>query len=385
MTKYVDLNGITYYDQLLKRYIGTKEVRSSDNTINVTLGQITENDGLTTVIPTDLSVNIDGETIIKNPNGKLSLANEALTQYLVNPPLFLDDSEFPNTREISLNTVPSQICTINDKLALNIKIHKQTIPSAENIYEEYILQDANGNNLNSGDSIKIYKESSLEDVQLGHVGAIVDQDTGVITDGAVTNKDALIFVYRLKTGKYQGVMVDLGMFLNESEFKDGLQTSADSSGEKTVSIKIDNTSDKDSSNNSYISVSQNGLKLSGINTAISGALSTLGSTQAQSGKYVSAIGVSNGQLTTTLENLPTLSKVASGNANADSNYFETYITGNTTSGYSIAGHLTTQSVSTAAANSDGLATALDVKTYVDTEIGQIEIESITNQEINNLF
>ena len=78
------------------------------------------------------------------------------------------------------------------------------------------------------------------------------------------NSQSLNFVYQLANGTYLLVKVDVSKFLAESEFKNGLEVS--SSGE--VSIKVDDNSDE------YISVSENGLKLTGIKDALN-SLQTL--------------------------------------------------------------------------------------------------------------
>lgn len=137
-----------------------------------------------------------------------------------------------------------------------------------------------------GDTVKIYKDSSLVETYLGSDADTVNASTGAVTKYAyelisnpttkVTeeaydafstkdkalyqpiNSQSLNFVYQLANGTYSLVKVDVSKFLAESEFKDGLAVS--SSGE--VSIKVDDKSDE------YISVSENGLKLTGIKDAL---------------------------------------------------------------------------------------------------------------------
>ena len=116
--------------------------------------------------------------------------------------------------------------------------------SDENVKEAYKVVSYQGDETAQtvytqvGDTVKIYKDSSLKEVKL--VG------------------QQLMFTYILADGSESTVGVDVSTFLAESEFKDGLKVS--SSGE--VSIKVDNNSDE------YISVSENGLKLTGIKDAL---------------------------------------------------------------------------------------------------------------------
>lgn len=167
-----------------------------------------------------------------------------------------------------------------------------TALSDENVKEAYKVVSYQGDETAQtvytqvGDTVKIYKDSSLIESYLGSDADTVDASTGAVTKYAyelisnpttkVTekaydafstvdkalyqpiNSQSLNFVYQLANGTYSLVKVDVSKFLAESEFKDGLKVS--SSGE--VSIKVDDNSDK------YISVSENGLKLTGIKDAL---------------------------------------------------------------------------------------------------------------------
>ena len=170
--------------------------------------------------------------------------------------------------------------------------------SDENVKEAYKVVSYQGDETAQtvytqvGDTVKIYKDSSLIESYLGSDADTVDASTGVITKYAyelisnpttkVTkeaydafstedkalyqpiNSQSLNFVYQLANGTYSLIKVDVSKFLAESEFKNGLEVS--SSGE--VSIKVDDNSDE------YISVSENGLKLTGIKDALN-SLQTL--------------------------------------------------------------------------------------------------------------
>lgn len=164
--------------------------------------------------------------------------------------------------------------------------------SDENVKEAYKVVSYQGDETAQtvytqvGNIVKIYKDSSLIESYLGSDADTVDASTGVITKYAyeliskpttkVTkeaydafstedkalyqpiNSQSLNFVYQLANGIYLLIKVDVSKFLAESEFKNGLEVS--SSGE--VSIKVDDSSDE------YISVSENGLKLTGIKKAL---------------------------------------------------------------------------------------------------------------------
>ena len=128
------------------------------------------------------------------------------------------------------------------------------LPDSTNIKEAYKL--INSTNEVLGDIIKIYKDSSLYRVYLGHVDDTITSSTDpTIIPGS--GDTALCFIYYKVDGTYELVAVNVEDFLEESEFKDGLQVN-----NHVVSVKIDNDSE------TFLSVNENGVKLSGVQNAI---------------------------------------------------------------------------------------------------------------------
>lgn len=111
--------------------------------------------------------------------------------------------------------------------------------SDTNVKEQYKLVDKDG--VAVGFPINVYKDSSLKKV------ALVDQE--------------LQFTYILADGSENTVGVDVSTFLAESEFSDGLQVI-----DHIVSVKKDSTSED------FLTVGANGIKVSGVNTAITKAV-----------------------------------------------------------------------------------------------------------------
>ena len=111
-------------------------------------------------------------------------------------------------------------------------ITKTTTGLAENVREKYTLVD--GNNNQAGEDILIYKDSSLKQVEL--------------------SGQTLVFTYILANGSEDVVGVDVSSFLSESEFGNGLEVV-----DHIVKVKVDSASEN------YLTVSNNGVKLSGIN------------------------------------------------------------------------------------------------------------------------
>ena len=112
-----------------------------------------------------------------------------------------------------------------------------------NVKEAYQLQETvDGVSEKVGSIIKIYKDSSLKEVKL--------------------DNQELQFTYILADGSESTVDVDVSNFLAESEFGNGLQVSE--AGE--VSVKIDGASD------SFLTVGEGGVKLSGVQDTINNAV-----------------------------------------------------------------------------------------------------------------
>lgn len=111
-----------------------------------------------------------------------------------------------------------------------------------NVKEAYKLLDED--HTQAGDTIKIYKDSSLKEVHL------VGQE--------------LQFTYILADGSENIVGVDVSTFLAESEFKNGLEVI-----NHVVNVKVDSTSE------GFLTVGEGGVKLSGVQDAINKAKTDL--------------------------------------------------------------------------------------------------------------
>ena len=167
-----------------------------------------------------------------------------------------------------------------------------------NVKEAYKLLDSKGGQL--GDWIKIYKDSALKEVYLGHVDdALASDSSPVVTSG--TGETALCFIYYTVDGKYQLVAVNVESFLQESEFKDGLSVD-----NHKVKVKIDATSEKDSQNTpvSFLTVGSEGLKLSGIKEEITRNIAALDYTDtAATGQYVTKVDEVDGKISVARANV----------------------------------------------------------------------------------
>lgn len=159
----------------------------------------------------------------------------------------------------------------NNELVADLKLSAIT-PSSVNVREEFALIDHNGRQL--GDTVKVYKDSSLYHAELGTMGdELVSEDDPTIIRG--TGDTALDLVYHKEDGTYELVKIDVNDFLEESEFKDGLVVD-----DHVVKVKVDEDSEEvvidDSGNTApVLSVSEDGVKISNIQKAIDAAVEDL--------------------------------------------------------------------------------------------------------------
>lgn len=133
-------------------------------------------------------------------------------------------------------------------------------PTSSDVLKSYELHI---NDEKKGVTIDIPKDKTIKEITLGHMGATVNEETGEITDGPAENDEALLIVYQNQDGKYSLVEIDLEHFIIEDEFKDGLEVT-----DNVVKVKIDESSE------AFLTVGPDGVKLSGVQTAIDEAVAT---------------------------------------------------------------------------------------------------------------
>ncbi len=116
-----------------------------------------------------------------------------------------------------------------------------------------------------GEVIKIYKDASIHKIYLGSEADTINETSGEITTVTPTETNlTLNYAYMKADGTYEMAKINVANFLRESEFKDGLQVNSG-----VVSVKKDSTSEK------FLTVGKDGIKLSGVQTAIDTAIGKL--------------------------------------------------------------------------------------------------------------
>ena len=236
----------------------------------------------------DIDVRVDDATIVKDgqTNKVLKVGTVPAAQVSVAAGGHTEGSE--DGKIFNGDYVEDVLTELNTKIdniggaAKSYTIVKETTGLDANVKEQYKLQQTVGStNTFVGETIKIYKDSSLKSVEL------VDQE--------------LVFTYILDTGTESVVRVDVSKFLAESEFADGLQVT-----DHVVSVKIDSTSEKDSQSTpvDFLTVGTNGVKISGIKNEIDRKIAALDVTGTVSdGQYVSSVSEADGIVSTTKANV----------------------------------------------------------------------------------
>lgn len=118
-----------------------------------------------------------------------------------------------------------------------------------------------------GDIIKIYKDATVHEIYLGSTDDIINESTGTITKVTPIDetKSSLNYAYIMAGGTYAMAKIPVSSLLSEAQFKNGLQVSE--TGE--VSVKVDDASE------SFLTVGEAGVKVSGVQTAITTAIQGL--------------------------------------------------------------------------------------------------------------
>lgn len=118
----------------------------------------------------------------------------------------------------------------------------------------YVGDEATATKTQVGDTIKIYKDSSLKSAEF------VGEKPGT-TEGSTVSGQFLKLTYILADGSESVVYVDMSAIVVESEFSNGLQVV-----DGKVSVKKDTTSED------FLSVGADGVKVSGVQKAINTAI-----------------------------------------------------------------------------------------------------------------
>ena len=247
-------------------------------------------------------------------------------------------------------TVTSKIDGLSDKNKSNVvNVVKVSDNLPATIRERYKFVKSDNTELEQ--TIDIYKDSSLMNVELQEVD----------------NKKCLVFTYILEDGTEKNITLDVEQLLIESEFQDGL-SGVSEDGVIRVKVKIDDSSEE------YLTVSKNGVKLSGIN--------------AKFNKTNKRIGELNTKIETETTNreqgiTDVNNRISDTNANVDLKADKTYVDEELAKKATNDALNALKEVVDTKAASEYVNTELEKKadkTYVDDELSK----KATNDELSNL-
>lgn len=192
------------------------------------------------------------------------------------------------------STINGRIDILSESNKLNVvDVEKVTSGLSQTIRESYKFKKADGTYIPQ--TVDIYKDSSLINVVLKEID----------------NKKYLVFTYVLEDGTQEDIQVDVEELLIESEFSDGLSASSDGDVVR-VKVKIDPSSDN------YLSVSRDGVKISGIASAFGDINTSINSLRTDVGLKADKTYVDNELANkATVESLNTLSDLVSKKANTE--------------------------------------------------------------------
>ena len=240
-------------------------VSESNGLISVSRGEVTSKDKTVTLTAgtdggIDLAVNVDGTTIVKNStSGKLSVDTVSAEKVSVANGTGLT----AKNAQAAFTELKSAINNVDGK-AKSYTIEKQTTGLETNVKEQYVLKEIVGETKTPvGQPINIYKDSAYKEIYLGTANDTINTTNGTITkeDG---DKQSLNYAYMKADGTYDLVKVDVSAFISESEKGNGIDII-----NHKIAIKLDTTTE------SFLTVGPNGLKLSGVTTAITNAIKAL--------------------------------------------------------------------------------------------------------------
>lgn len=111
-----------------------------------------------------------------------------------------------------------------------------------------------------GATIDIAKDQSIKDINVLDMNATLNED-GTIQAGNPVGSTALCISYILSNGTYKLAKLDYSKFLEETEFANGLEVN-----NHKIYVKVDQLSEN------FLSVSSEGVKLTGVQNAINTAV-----------------------------------------------------------------------------------------------------------------
>lgn len=229
-------------------------VSETDGIITVTRKPVTSTNKTITIGTAnglDVDVNIDDKTIVRDgETGKLSVASAALVQYVGADAIKVSEVQDGNkTISLAINTNDKVLTQSADGLLANINLTWDKTAGLK-------LIGKGGTEITVIPAADFIKDGMLEDVELK--AASVEEPVGEATTGTF-----LVFTFNTNADK-EVINLDVTSLIDVYTAGNGLQLSG-----KQFSVKLDASNE-----NTFLTLGADGLKLSGVQTAIDGAVST---------------------------------------------------------------------------------------------------------------
>lgn len=310
----------------------------------------------------NLDVNIDNSTIVKNTDGKISVASAALTQYIGKDAVKVSNVDDRNNKTVSLeiNGDDKVLSQTQDGLSATLSI------AYDSNERKLQLKGKSGNTISDIDATAFVKDGMLNDTAVFTASATTQSITfsGSTHEysGLTINHHYLAFEFKVDgddTQPYKYEILDATDIIDVYNNGNGLELT-----DHTFSVKLAKGSE------TFLTVDGNGVKLSGVKAAIDAAAASAKTEvkKADNDQHINVTSaVTDGHVTYTISSVDTasasgLSKEITDRENADNKIKESVGLGTDGSHTATNGHYTSSATTVV-----GEIAALDaqVKTNAD--------------------
>lgn len=259
----------------------------------------------------NLDVNIDGKTIVKNTDGKISVASAALTQYVGENAVTVSSADTSNNKTVSL-----KINSEDKVLSQNTNGLSATLSIAyDSSTRKLQLKGKDGNTISDIDATAFVKDGMLNDTAVFTASATTQSITFSRSSntheysGLTEENHYLAFEFKISSGEsssYNYEILDATSIIDVYKNGNGLELT-----DHTFSVKLAQGSE------TFLTVDGNGVKLSGVKAAIDAAAASAKTEvkKASNDQHidVTSAATENGHVTYTISSVDTAS--ASGLSN----------------------------------------------------------------------
>lgn len=223
----------------------------------------------------NLDVNIDGKTIVKNTDGKISVASAALTQYVGENAVTVSSADTSNNKTVSLKINSGDNVLSQDTNGLSATLSIEYDSSTRRLQ----LKGNNGNVISDIDATAFVKDGMLNDTAVFTASATTQSITfgekETITDpvskssntheysGLTINHHYLAFEFKISSGEsssYNYEILDATDIIDVYKNGNGLELT-----DHTFSVK------KADGSEGFLTIDEDGVKISGVADAIAAA------------------------------------------------------------------------------------------------------------------